>query len=568
MFERLGNLVSRHGGWVIAAWLLVGVGLHLVAPRWNDVTHDGDLAYLPADMPSVAGERALAEAFPNQQARSNLAIVVERPEGALTRHDLVWSDSLAEKLRDRQDELGVLDVINRNTDVVGEKLTSRTTKNGQATVTLLEVRNEFMAVGNIRLLEAVEAVVAEARGNEPEGLNVGITGSAAVGGDMLSSASESIRNTELTTIVLVLVILLLVYRAPLLVAIPLVAIGTSVVVATDLLALLTQLDRMPGFEWWNFKVFTTTRIFIVVILFGSGTDFCLFLIARYKEELEQGLPQRAATAAAVERVAGALVASAMTTICGLGMMYFADFGKFRNSGPAIALCLTVALAACLTLAPALLAVAGRRVFWPFGVPRRDPAATTDDDSRDVNRFWLATSNLIIRWPGLILLVSVLLLAPWAYHGREIKITYDFLNELAAQRPSVQGARIIRRHFPAGELGPITVLAHKADAHLESKAGDRAIGRLTKQLYDLAGVESVRSITEPLGDRPGTFQPLTARGRAKLLAIKHKRTKARFLTQVPQLKGDIARFDLVLADDPFSPDAIRVLNEVDGFLKRL
>ena len=84
-----------------------------------------------------------------------------------------------------------------------------------------------------------------------------------------------------------------------LVVVPVLTIAVSVSVGSSLVALMTQADHVPGIEWWNFKVFTTTRIFIVVILFGSGTDFCLFLIARYKEELERGLAQREALAAAL-----------------------------------------------------------------------------------------------------------------------------------------------------------------------------------------------------------------------------------------------------------------------------
>ena len=380
----------------------------------------------------------------------------------------------------------------------------------------------------------------------------------------------------MTTIGLVVLILLLVYRAPLLALIPLLTIGVSLVVATDLLALLTQVNRLEGFSWWQFKVFSTTKIFIVVILFGAGTDFCLFLISRFREELERGRSSAQALADAVGWVGHALVGSAMTTIFGLGMMYFADFGKYRNSGPAIAISLVVALLACLTLAPALVRAGGDKVFWPGGVRVRSAGSARQGADLALsltarpsiwNGFWDWASRVIISYPGWILIASVLVLLPPAYEGLSVPVTYDLLNELQADRPSVVGTRMALRHFSAGEMTPITILAVEEDGHFDEREGEKHIAELTKTLYEVEGVASVRSITEPLGDPPGFFQPFRAEGLKKLAARKHKLTKATYLTQVPELVGKVARFDVVLKYEPFSPQAVKVLNSIDRLLMK-
>jgi len=154
----------------------------------------------------------------------------------------------------------------------------------------------------------------------------------------------------------------------------------------------------------NFHSFKTTKIFLIVILYGSGTDYCLFLISRYREELRRGMERKAAIARALEQVGDALAGSALPTVFGLAMMGFADFGKFRNSGPAIALALVVTLAACVTLAPAILRALGLWVFWPFGVGRPLPPSADGsgrENGEDVGtsgRLWERVSRAVIDRP--------------------------------------------------------------------------------------------------------------------------------------------------------------------------
>src|SRR5205823_4247976 len=168
--------------------------------------------------------------------------------------------------------------------------------------------------------------------------------------------ADSLGGTTLATVLLVVVVLLIVYRAPLLALVPLITIAVSVWVSLQALALLTLI---PGIYLVN-----VSKIFAIVILYGAGTDYCLFLISRYCEELENGQAGPRALSRSVGIVGSALAASAGTVICGLGLMGFAEFAKIRCAGPAIALSLAVALLASLTLTPALLRLLNHAAFWP------------------------------------------------------------------------------------------------------------------------------------------------------------------------------------------------------------
>src|SRR5262249_18565899 len=171
-----------------------------------------------------------------------------------------------------------------------------------------------------------------------------------------------LQNTTYATFALVVLILLVVYRSPLLAMIPLITIVMSVIVSLRVIALLTFIPAL------RFTVINITQVFVVVVLFGAGTDYCLFLIARYCEELRHRKYPAVALRDAISQVGAALVASAGTVIVGLGMLYFSTFEKVKFTGPTIAISLAVALLAALTLAPAMLLLFGRAIFWPFRSP--------------------------------------------------------------------------------------------------------------------------------------------------------------------------------------------------------
>lgn len=577
MYAFLGRLASRRALLIIVGWIALVAGLRIAAPAWSEVALDGDFDYLPAEMPSVRGQALLHQAFDRDETRSQVILVFARDQKALDSFDYDAIEEVADRFRDEatREELGILPVVaNQESDpgvwtpdasVIGDQLVSASE---DAALIVLKLRQEFAATKNIAVMRRIEGMLEEVRRDLPPGLMVGVSGSAAVGGDMLIAAADSLRSTETVTVLLVLSILLLVYRAPLLTAIPLITIAASVIASLAVVSLLALIGQQPGYEWWNFRIFTTTRVFIVVLLFGAGTDFCFFLIARYREELNTGVSLDQALENTLARVGDALMASALTTILGLGTMYFADFGKFRNSGPAIGLCLAISLVACLTLAPALLRVMGAAAFWPYR-PVSPGASDAAQDGRPhgaLERFWERLARLVIARPGLVLIASVLALAPAAWSGSDVDVSYDLVSDLPPSSPSVAGTRLLRRYFDAGETGPFTILVRREAGLLDStESKQQHIPRLTELFYKYYGVSRVRSLAEPLGGTPGNYGISTDLVR-KLMLREHPYTQAHFLTDSEQWKGKIARFDLILEYDPFSQEAIDIVQDIQQRLR--
>ncbi len=603
MYTLLGDWASRHWATVLALWLLATAGLWLAAPDWNTVTRDGEAAYLPSQLPSRRGQRLLEEAFPDQHAPSQLVLVVRHlGEGFRFRRDLSRQQQKDLRWVARVEQLAVQLAQQRRVLLghwsplggrsVSQRMLARPLRSadGKAVLIVLHLKSDFAAVENMLLMQQLlrQLNQLQVQPDFPrQRLEIGITGTAAIGGDTFQAANDSIRNTETTTVIMVLLILLVVYRAPLLTLVPLATIGTSVVVATALVSLLAQAAQQSS--WFHFMIFKTTRIFIVVILFGAGTDFCLFLIARFREELLRSggsVPQ--AVHQALVHVGRALAASALTTAVGLGMMGFAQFGKFRNSGPALGLCLLVTLAASLTLAPALLRLLGPALFWSLGWKglQRQPSSETEasppsseeslssaesDPSagqpeseappETASRFWSAVAQGTLARPWLTLAAALLVMAPLAWVGTRVPVSFNLLADLGPESPSVQGTQMLQQHFPPGYVGPILVLGVREQGDWLSPEARRQIEWLDRQLRSLPGVALVRSAAAPLGQR--AQGPLSGSELARLRAAGR-----RYVARQGAWAGRVTRWEVVPEMDPFDRRALGVYQHIRTLLDRL
>ena len=510
MFAALGDLVTRRGSWFLAAWVLLIVILRYEAPSWDSVSRDDDVRFFPPNYPSVRGQALLERGFPGDVASSRVVIVAERPDGMLTDADWTFVDRIRETfeaLQAEKPELGIKDVVDRSDPDYGSRLVAGKPGGGQVSLTAVLLTSTFMSKAARVTVDDVLARLDTLREEAPEGLTLSITGPAAVGHDSNAAANQSIDATTLATVLLVVGILLVVYRSPLLALVPLATIALS---AWGSLMAIALMAKPP----LNFQVINVTRVFVVVVLFGAGTDYCLFLIARYREELARGLSTREAIAEAIRQVGGALIASAGTVIVGLGMLWFSTFAKIRYTGPAIAVSLAIALLAALTLAPVLLKALGGAIFWPFRAPEHHQGADPERESLEetpMYGFWAAVAGVVVRKPGLILLLSLAVLLPFAWIGYGTEPSYDLLGDLGPSEPSIIGTNAFRRYYSEGEGGPTTLLIHHPDLDFRTQAGLDAVRALADRIAALPRVVEVRALTRPLG-QPIPLLPAVSEGR--------------------------------------------------------
>lgn len=511
------------GAWAVAAALLMWLA---GAPEPGS----GEAAsFLPDDAPSSRGVRAMYESFPASSGLSEAAVVFERRGGKLTPADRRAIERVAGKIPRpvtpgiSADELGGV-VVRSPASIPLPKnpMISEASPRGQGALILVHLPVNFITYRSARIVDHIRAVVAAEE--FPEGLAAAVTGSAGFGRDYALAAERSHRRTVWVTLVAVVVILLAVYRAPLAAFVPLVSISLAAMVALRLLAIGEQ---------FGFHTGTAERIFVVVLLYGAGTDYSLLFISRCREYLSAGLAPLQASSAALNATFPAILASAATDAAGMLMLCFADYGIFRTAGPAIAMALGVALATTATLVPALAGVFGAKLFWPGR--RANGRAREDLGGR---RIWPGIARFVTARPAIVLVATLAALAVPAARGVRLTWIYDTLAGLEDTYDARRGADMARGHWPIGEIAPVTVLLRTDEPRSEA-AWRRTVGRLTKALGEIEGVRNVRSLTQPLGsDAGGAAALLTALGRGKVrdeyLSAERRATRVVAVLGVPPL----------------------------------
>ncbi len=630
MFGTLGNLISRHWKATLIIWLILFAGIQWLAPNWKDVALDGEFDHLPKEMDSIQGEKRFGEAFPEDLLASSVVIVVRRESGKLTDGDMsfiendlraglekIWDEIdgqvIDEQLAIAKKELGDEEFarqkaeleadlirrletapipeskitqftqINSPADDIGEMLIS---EDQQAALVIVGLSKKFLEYGNRSTIDRIEELIAVPGGGMfhegiPSGLDLRLSGTATVGRDMLEARDQSASATESWTVGLVILLLIVIYRAPLLALIPLITVGIANAMSLSLASLLSEINAHNADILFGFRTFVEMHVYMTVILYGAGVDYCLFLIARYKEELDGGADIDEAVSRAVAKVGSALTASALTTAFGIGMMVLAEFGKFRNAGIGIALSLIVVLIASLTLTPTLLRLFGRFAFWPDVRSERIAAtagwisgSTLMSKLIELNPLqdgWEKIGRLVLNKPRQLWGWTMAVMVPFAVVGVVFwnNLSYGLLTELPSDYQSVIGAKAIQGHFPEGTAGPLTVLLTNDDVNFADGDAKDKIAGLTQKLRensDQLNIADVRSLSSPFGAHSPSEEGLSGLELLNMRRAILEKAKGYYVTQVEGRDGNATRLDVIFNEDPFSKNSIARLDGVEAVIQ--
>ncbi len=422
-FTSLGQFTVRFRFLIVLAWIVVTVLAVRMLPSLGDVAKDTTSGFLPANSPSM---QAAVLAAPFQDTSLAAATLVVARDGGLTAADNAAIDALEARIRGIDKVKVVLDL-----GISGD---------GQARHALVEATVVAFSAGPEAkgVVDAIRSSFAAAAA--PAGLEVHLTGQLAIQVDTVAASGSSQSLTSQLSLLFIIVLLLLAFRAVLAPIVTLVPAAFVLVLSGPVIAESTKI---------GVQVSSITELLLIVLILGAGTDYGVFLVFRVREELRHGLSPHDAVVRSVSRVGESITFSALTVIAALVSLVLAEFAFYQSLGPALAIGIALMLLAGQTLLPALLAIFGRAVFWPTGTSAR---------THERPGLWDRIGVVATRRPGITLVAGVALFVAL---GATLLTTgvagFGNVTSSPAGTDSAAGSAITQAHFPSSVASRSAVL---------------------------------------------------------------------------------------------------------------
>jgi RND superfamily putative drug exporter len=427
IFKKLGRFVVGHPWWVIGAWVIGAVVLLTLSPQLVKYTSNNNSSFLPSSYGSVQAQQVAAKYFPASAGATGTIVVSADDHDALSTADQQKTAGLAAAL--------TADHIPSVVTVTTSPLYLSQDKKVQLVQVVFDgqpgATGPNAAVPIVR--DKTNAYLAGS------GLNGGLTGNAAISVDSTTAFDNAEKIIAIATVVLIVVLLGLVFRSVLIAVLPIVIIGIVHQMAQALTADLA--------DWFGFIVGPELAPLLVVVMFGVGTDYFVFMVFRHRERMAGGDNAKDSLRFSVERVGEVIASAGATVIAAFAALLVASLESLKTLAPGLIAGIALMLLAALTLIPAILSLLGKHVFWPT------PPRLRHSNRRTRSEILAA---IVAKRPAVVLAVWSAVLIGLAFGILGFKTTYNQLAELPSSTLSQQAYNTMASSFPAGYLGPTQV----------------------------------------------------------------------------------------------------------------
>jgi RND superfamily putative drug exporter len=438
VFAALGRLVTLHPWRVIAGWIIIAIAVIATAPALPTTTNEA--SFLPSSYESIKAQNLQDQAFPQSgrvDATAAIIVFARSDSGRLTAADQAKVASVASALNSAH----ITNILSVTAGPVSP--------NGLVRTAAVAMNNNLVNGSGTQAGDAIKVLRSDIKplmsGSD---LYEGVTGSAAQQLDSEQSGNKAEAIVLLATLVLILVLLLIIFRSPVIALMPIITIAIVSEVAQGLIA-----DANKAL---NLNADSQTTVILIVVLFGIGTDYILFLMFRYRERLRAGDTPRQAMATAVERVGEVIASAASVVIVAFLALLLSSLSIFRSLGPTLAIAVAVTLIAALTLIPAVVTLLGTRVFWPSKAWQREPKGA---------RF-AAIGHSLGKRPAVYAAVAGLVLVALALGAFSFKPTFDLSSAgIPSTAESEVALTVLERGLPPGATEPTQVYLHATSGTL-------------------------------------------------------------------------------------------------------
>ena len=455
---------------IFVAWLILCFLSLYFMPDLDVLVREKGQPSIPDHYSSQIANNLLGEIDGSSSGSDEIDVLaVFHNDRPLSSQQMKGIEAGIEQLKGKEKELGITGLLTHfDRKELEEQLLS---KDGTAVLTPMRIDLKQRKVSEIR----------EQINNELGEIPVEhyLTGAAFINEDFAQTSQDGVKKTELITVLFIIVVLVLIFRSPVTPVISLLTVGISYLVSLGIMANLV--DKL------NFPFSNFAQIFLVLVLFGIGTDYNILLFSRFKEEMAQEKSIEEAIIKTYKTAGKTVFYSAVAVFIGFSGLFWAQFSIFQSAS-AVAIGVFVLFLVLVTVVPICMFLLGKKLFWPF-TQTIEPKKT---------RSWVFASTFSVKRPLLSLVIVGIITVPILFlQGKPL--SFNSLDEVDDSYPSIQGFYIVASAFSPSEAMPTSVVL-KSKKPLDSPKALAFIDYMTSTLEQVHGVKKVFGPTRPQGER--------------------------------------------------------------------